>query len=547
MKWRSRILAGLLVAAVAVSTAGCMDKGSGSKSSEKSVKRVEPPADIWDPYEETVTLTTVLPENAGIKWKDGDSYDDNPWYRAYKERFNIDVKNKWVSNDYTTKLNLTLADGDIPDVMFATNEQYQQLVEADLLLDLTDIFDTYASDRLKGYMEQEKDTYQTAMVDGKLLGIPQLSYGIIDNPSQVWIRKDWMEASGLKDPETMEDLEHLAKAFQEERGGYVMTEDKNLTCMKNLAVGFGAHPGIWIEQADGTIGYGTVQPEMKEVLETYARWYKEGLINPEFTITNLQKMNQGVVNGEAGISVYAQYWGYDPGQDVVANNGKEAVYDAYAIPSATGEPVKASISFANYGYIVINKNCKNPEAAMKLLNFYAYMMDEAQETETTEFIDSLFSNAYTNIPYAFRVINPNTDYQQFEQVTAALEKYEKGEEVDIKALGKNAIKYNNSVAFMETGAPEGVGDWCQQGSPKSAYRISKELIDKELYVKDEMWGTPPASVSQTVETLKAQLEEGFTKIIVGEQPVDYFDTLVEEWMKAGGEQATTDINAEWGN
>ena len=117
---------------------------------------------------------------------------------------------------------------------------------------------------------------------------------------------------------------------------------------------------------------------------------------------------------------YAQWVGYNPGPDVISNLGAEAVMDAYAIPSANGEEVKSSIKYSNLGYIVVSKKCQNPEAAVKLLNFYSYMMDEAQGKEDTKFIDSLFNNAYTNIPYALRVINPMTDYNQFEKVTSYL-------------------------------------------------------------------------------------------------------------------------------
>ena len=44
------------------------------------------------------------------------------------------------------------------------------------------------------------------------------------------------------------------------------------------------------------------------------------------------------------------------------------------------------------------------------------------------------------------------------------------------------------------------------------------------------------------QTLNDLLQEGFTKIIVGQEPIDYFDTLVENWKRAGGEQATKEVN-----
>ena len=37
------------------------------------------------------------------------------------------------------------------------------------------------------------------------------------------------------------------------------------------------------------------------------------------------------------------------------------------------------------------------------------------------------------------------------------------------------------------------------------------------------------------------------RIIVGEESIDYFDTLVDNWAKAGGTKATEEINETYGN
>lgn len=38
--------------------------------------------------------------------------------------------------------------------------------------------------------------------------------------------------------------------------------------------------------------------------------------------------------------------------------------------------------------------------------------------------------------------------------------------------------------------------------------------------------------------------ECFTNIIMGSEPIEAFDTFVEEWMNNGGEQITAEVN-EW--
>ncbi len=78
--------------------------------------------------------------------------------------------------------------------------------------------------------------------------------------------------------------------------------------------------------------------------------------------------------------------------------GPEAIFEPYKILKESGEEAVGDINFGNSNYIVINSDCENPEAVLKLVNFFAYMMDDAAGNETPEFIGSLYDNSYPNIP-----------------------------------------------------------------------------------------------------------------------------------------------------
>ena len=541
-----RILAMTAAAVMGLSLIGCGGSGSGSAAS--STPAVEAPEDIWAPYEETVTVTTVGEENSGTAFQGDDDYQHNPWYQAYKDRFNIDLQNVWISNDYTTKLNLAIADGDLPDVFHVNASQLTQLHDAGLIMNLDDVFERYASDTLKGYWKDNADTWETAVFDGSLYGIPQMSYGPIDQFQYVWIRQDWMQECGFEEPKTMDDVVTIAKTFAEKYGGYPIAENQNLDNLMRMALAYGAHPGIWLKQEDGTLGYGTIQPEMKKAVETYAKWYQEGILKSDFVTMDNDKMFQSMINGECGVIFFAQWFGYNPVPDLIANQGADAIFFPYEIPSETGDKIMGSVTFNNTGYVVINKNCKNPEAVMKIVNFFPYMMDDAVAAgETHEFICSLYDNNYPNIVFPTRVINPMTDYNQFVQVKAAVDKWLAGEEVDTSELGKNVSKFNSCVAWNTSQDVNGVGDWLQQGNERSAYGISKKYLDENQYVKDAMWGSPTATLQSAGSTLNDILIEGFTKIIVGDKDISYFDELVEQWKTAGGDQATKEINETYGN
>lgn len=514
-----------------------------TSSENFSSEAVEPPEDIWAPYEETVVITTMGEENSGTAFQGSDDYQNNSWYQAYKDRFNIDLQNKWISNDYGTKLNLSIADADIADVFYVDSSRLTTLYNAGLIMNLDDVFERYASDTLKSYWEENKDTWETGCFDGSLYGIPQMSYGIIDQFEYIWIRQDWMQECGFDTPETMDDVIEIATTFAEKYGGYGLAEDQNLDNFYRLALSWGAHPGIWLEQEDGTLGYGSIQPEMKEALAQYAKWYQEGIINPNFTTMDSDKMFQDMINGKCGVIPFAQWFSYNPLPDVISNQGPEAIFYPYEIPTQDGSKIMGSVKFNNGGYVVISNNCKNPEAVMKIVNFFCYMMDDAVEGgEETEFIYSLYDNNYPNIVRGTRVINPMTDYNQFIQIKDAVDRYLTGEEVDISDLGKNVSKYNSCVNWVENQDVNGVGDWLQQGNDRSTYGIAKEYVDNKQYVQDAMWGAQTPTLQSAGSTLNDILTEGFTKIIIGDQPIDYFDTIVQQWLTAGGEQATAEIN-----
>ena len=528
----------------ATTLAGCMTKPTTTQNTGSA--KVEAPEDIWAPYDETVVVTTMGEENSGTEFQGDDDYGNNPWYRAYKERFNIDLQNKWISNDYSTKLNLAIADRDIADVFYVDSARLTTLYEAGLIMNLEDVFERYASDTLKQYRKDYADTWETGEFDGQLYGMPQMNYGIIDQFQYIWIRQDWMKECGFDEPKTMDDVIKIATTFAEKYGGYALPECQTLENFYRIALAWGAHPGIWVKQADGTIGYGTIQPEMKEALAQYTEWYKEGIVNPNFTTLNWDKMMQGMINGECGVIPFAQWFGYNPLPDLIKNQGPEAIFYPYEIPTIDGSPIKGSVTFNNNGYVVISKDCQNPEAIMKIVNFYVYTVNDAVGKESNEYLSSLHSFNYPNVVRGTRIINPMNDYNQFIQVKAAYDAWARGEEVDTSELGTNVSKFESCVNWNTSQDPNGVGDWLQQGNDRSAYGIAKKYVDEKQYVQDEKWGPDTPTLQAAGSTLNDILIEGFTKIIIGEKPIDYFDEVVQQWRTAGGDKATQEINETYG-
>ena len=52
-------------------------KKPATSSADFSSEAVEPPEDIWAPYEETVVITTMGEENSGTAFQGDDDYQNN--------------------------------------------------------------------------------------------------------------------------------------------------------------------------------------------------------------------------------------------------------------------------------------------------------------------------------------------------------------------------------------------------------------------------------------------------------------------------------------
>ena len=64
-------------------------------------------------YETPLTIHVVAPTDSTVKYREGESAQNNAWITAYKEKLGIDIQYDWIvdSAQYTTKLNLSITSG----------------------------------------------------------------------------------------------------------------------------------------------------------------------------------------------------------------------------------------------------------------------------------------------------------------------------------------------------------------------------------------------------------------------------------------------------
>jgi putative aldouronate transport system substrate-binding protein len=514
------------------------------------------PGGDWNvPYPELVTITTVKGYGGDVVFEGDDDHTKNPWTRAWAEKLGIEVLYDWVIYDvdgsYAEKLNMSIASGDLPDVFRVNYVQYRQLMEAGLLMDITDYYNENVSQRIRDYELTDPDTIQITSVDGRIYGIPQYYYGIIDQPRDLWVRKDWYEDAGSPELKTVEDFENLAKAFMEEYGGYGLAVENKLQHLYMTGPMFDVYLGdpsqpnrqyFWYADETGRIKPGIAHAEFKTALEYWAKWYEEGILSPDFVNQNSDAMMQDLVNGKAGFNPHYQWQAWWIGPNLIAAQQSDNAYMIpLPFPTVDGSQVLGQINFPNDNIIVVSKDCKNPAAVMKLLSYTDYIMFDPESEMTEEEFIGFTDGQREHAPGAFAIIDPRADMLQFEHVLHALQS---GDTSELFTAGMKK-KHADSIAWLTEREPGGLGAYNQQGYEGCAYDRSKFLIDNGFLKTTDAWGPAPEEFDQTVNAIDIVLN-GVMEIIMGVQPLDYYDQVLANWYAGGGQIMEDAINALYG-
>ena len=546
----SRLLAVLLAASMAATVASCGQE-EASQPAEAESSSAETSADAgseaaaeegpWYKYPETVTLTRAQETINATQWPEGDNEESNVWTRAAKDQFNIDLQNYWATDtsQYHEKINISIASQDLPDVFTVDSNQFAQVVEAGMVQPLDEAYEKNASDLLKQIMEADPVGFDSGRVDGQLMALSKQHFGTISTLNCVWIRDDWLQNLGLSAPTTMDELVNICEKFTtEDPDGngvddtYGLAVDKSINSLLQLAPAYHANPGMWIRNAEGQIEYGSIQPEMKTALAAFQDWYSRGIISTEFGIKDGAKISEDIVSGKVGVHITGSSFGYSPGTDVVKRNGAEAVFYPYAIPSSDDEPAMLNAPWPVSRYMVVSKDCEHPEAAIRMVNLYVHEMNESLGEE----YDSFAKNEVKWGATPFDVNNPDADYAQ---AVAIIDAIETGD--DSKLLPDQLGKYQYVVKCRDEKDPDSVGYWTQVG-PGGAYEVLKPFVDNKQYVLTEFRGVSTPTMVDKQSSLDTLETEAFTKIVMGEESLDSFDTFVENWKALGGDDITKEMN-----
>lgn len=511
-------------------------------------------------YEEpvTISISKVMVTNPHLI--EGQSPEDNIVLDWIRDELNINIEIAWQaeSSEYNNKLSLNIASNSLPDMVYILGADYltfRQMVDNDLLADLTEVYDKCAGDYLRAtYDSFEGRNLDPLTIDGKLYAITSANIGYGHN--LLWLRADWLDALDLEPPKTMDELRHVLQEFvDKDPGGNGAGNTIGLALnATNLVGGYGnkfgaepifhsvgSYPTQWMEDENGKIYYGSVAPETKEGLSILRDLYADGLIDKQFLTRVGSGETDAVIDSGLGGAWFAPWWGSNA--DAYANNpdikliAVNAPLDAegkynHLTPTPTGD------------LVAMNKNCEHPEALLKIVNLeydiYRGFNKEAHDSVTPIFDQGVSREAL------FPTGGFNLDYYD---VVPKLGKL-------VKTLVETGVMGGDETTTdYDRWKAEGAKRFADGEDPSAATALNDFRDYYGRYIASNILDTPEnnpitpaysyttdssASLKPTLDKLEQQT---FLQIIVGEKPLEAFDEFVDQWYSLGGQTLTDEVQA----
>lgn len=444
-------------------------------------------------YPELVTYTLGKMTGANnSNLPKGETYENNAYTRYLREYFNIQNKDVFEEKDdqYNVSVAVAMSSGNLPDLMLVGSfEELRQLVELDLIEDLTKSYENCLTDRIKDvYASYGEGMLDGVTFDGKIMAIPETN--IDDGPNLLWLRRDWMDKLGLESPKTIEDAEAIVKAFiEKDPGGNGEGKTVGFVCDPELSGECGysseylmdivfaandAYPKQWIEDENGDVSYGSVLPQAKDALAKLRSMYERNILDQNFLLRTSVNNIELIAKGLCG-SFFGPWWAANnPLMEAIAAN-PDAVWEPFLIQTDDDGSTSYYSQNPTYKYVVVRKGYEHPEIACKIVN-------------------GLF----------------DLEYSYYRSCKAYLDNTD-------SATPEEWAAYTSRITA------------CSLLADAKTNRIESLYFDETETMGTQWW------------KLRQMEKEYYLQIVTGERDIDAFDEFVTKWYENGGETITQEV------
>ncbi|MGE5550992.1 MAG: extracellular solute-binding protein [Bacteroidota bacterium] len=424
----------------------------------------------------------------------------------------------------TEAFNLMVASGELPDII----EFYwrhipggpTEAIKNGIILRLNDAIKKWAPN-LRSFLRRHPEVDKMIKTDdGDYFCFPFLrgtGTGPLLSTAGLIIRQDWLNELGLAIPTTIDEWYAVLKAFKEKKGatapltiqmGDLRQDFSNAFNFFAPAIG----SGLYVE--GGKVKYGWIDPNMKNFYSTMNKWYREGLLDPNFATLSSKTIDANILSGKSGATHGSG--GSGIGRWLPALWQKEPKADMAGCPWPAA---KKGEKTAKFGYIqaiwpgeggnaAISTKCKNLEAAVRLLD---YNYSPEGHLLMNFGLEGISYNMVKGYPTYTEAI------MKAPAITQEMSRYMRG--------------HTNGPFVQDSRYLEQYYALPQQKQAQAAWMKTEALkyqIPPVSLSKEE--SSEAARIMSEIDTLNNEM---FMKFIMGTEPIENFDKYVAQVKKLG--------------
>ncbi len=272
-------------------------------------------------------------------------YDDqNDIVQKWEKAFNCTFHFEGAAIDWMETMCLRANSDDMPDLFFFvpndTNymEAYTNMISKGMITPVSDYVTKEETPNLYALLNVKN--FENLKVNEKMYFVPSPNTSFNNS---LYIRKDWLDKLGLKEPETIEEFQEVLRAFTEDdpdgngkNDTYGLAASKVFDWMSYFKIGFGCEPG-WSKNSDGNYELDAFTPEYREYLQWMSSLYEKGYLKNEFFLYEDTDAMNDFFNGKCGMILYNGGKTTGGVTFTIGKLDKNAVIDVIPMPSGKAE------------------------------------------------------------------------------------------------------------------------------------------------------------------------------------------------------------------
>jgi len=256
--------------------------------------------------------------------------------------------------DWDNRRNIIISTNEPYDIIYGTGNNYTADIKLGAYTDITDMIDENMAEFNKLIPEKY---WEAVKVNDRIYGIPSYKDSSISNYA-IW-DKELVDEYNIdyKNLTKLEDLTPVFEMLKKEKNDYpVYIKNDGVYSIFDTYDQIGAGTqilGVRYDDSKGRVCFTLEEPDIYSALETFYKWNKKGIINPDAStltegrVYNMWRIAQGWES--AGVTA----WGPQMGKEVVVSKMGDTIL--------SNETVRGSMN-------MISTNSKYPEKCLQLLN-----------------------------------------------------------------------------------------------------------------------------------------------------------------------------------